>query len=125
MKSLFALVLLVVTAPLFGQAITIDGATLLSSCPKPTVNTVIQCSVANDPANPDGVYVSANAAAYFKVGAVVATGVSSFNTRTGAVVSATGDYSYAQLSSPPTTLDCSTWSVAQNGHLSASGCVIK
>jgi hypothetical protein len=126
MKSvLFALALLIVSSPLFGQAITIDGATLLASCPAPAAKTVVQCSVANDPANADGVYVSANGAAYFKVTAVVGTGVASFNGRAGAVVSVAGDYSYADLSAPPTTVDCSTWSVAQNGHLTGSGCVIK
>jgi len=123
--TLFALALLIISSPLFGQAITIDGATLLSGCPAPAAKTVIQCSVASDPANPDGEYVSANGAPYFKVAASVATGVTSFNTRVGAVVSVANDYSYAQLSAPPTTIDCATWTISQGGHLTGSGCVIK
>lgn len=38
------------------------------------------------------------------ISSVVTGGVSSFNTRTGAVTSQTGDYSFAQISSTPTTI---------------------
>jgi len=62
----------------------------------------------------------------FEVGPLAAGGsVTSWNGRTGAVTPAQGDYSYAQLSSPPTTLSCGTWAISQSGALTASGCTIK
>jgi hypothetical protein len=46
----------------------------------------------------DGLWVSVNGGAFTQIGAAVVTGVTSFNGRTGAVVSATGDYSFSQIS---------------------------
>src|SRR5579863_126235 len=60
----------------------------------------------------DGLWQSLSGAAYTQIGGGAA-GVTSFNGRTGAVLPATGDYSYAQLSAPPTKVNCG-----------ATGCVI-
>jgi hypothetical protein len=57
----------------------------------------------------DGLWLSINGAAFTQVCTVglaacasTATGVTSFNGRTGAVVSATGDYSFSQISGTAT-----------------------
>jgi hypothetical protein len=52
-----------------------------------------------------------NGTAWVQLGTVTASGVMSFNGRTGAVVPAAGDYSYSQLSSPPTSVTAGTFSV--------------
>lgn len=44
---------------------------ILAQCPTPVASGVLFCQVANDPANPTGVYVSGNGAPYFKLSAVV------------------------------------------------------
>jgi len=62
----------------------------------------------------DGLWQSLNGAAYVQLGLTAPAGVTSFNGRTGAVISVNGDYSYAQISAPPTTVNCGT-----------TGCVIK
>jgi hypothetical protein len=128
MKSWIAvvsIVMLVAGVALFGQSYSISPSTTLAGCQTPTAGTLVHCNVANDPNNPTGDYVSANGAAYFLISQAQAGGVSSWNKRTGAVVPATGDYSYSQLSSPPTTLSCATWSISQSGALTAANCTIK
>ena len=72
---------------------------LLSGCAISEAKELAFCNVANDPANPDGLYVSANGAAYFLVSKQV-------------------------QGQQPTTINCSTWQ-ASNSGLSASGCVLK
>src|SRR5580693_9180393 len=68
---IIALVFLVVFV--FGQNFTMgpNGTkiALLSGCPAPVSlsGELITCDVANDPANPDGEYLSANGAPYFLV----------------------------------------------------------
>ena len=108
----------VLVAVAFGQqfaATTPSGA--LASCPAPVSGSNILCSVT------DGYYASVSGASYVKISAT-AGGVTSFNARSGSIVSATGDYSYSQLSNPPTTISCATISVT-NAGLVASGCTIK
>jgi hypothetical protein len=62
----------------------------------------------------DGIWLSINGAAFTQLGAASAVGVTSFNGRTGAVVPSANDYTYSQLASPPTTINCG-----------AAGCAIK
>lgn len=52
----------------------------------------------------DGVWQSLQGATFTQVGVVQATGVTSFNGRTGAVVAQSGDYSYSQISGTPTKM---------------------
>src|SRR5208337_937360 len=85
---------------------------LLSACPAPSVKALIFCNVAGDSANPDGAYVSANGASYFRVSAAAAGGVTSWNGATGAVVY------------KPSTINCSTATQSNTG-LAASGCTIQ
>jgi hypothetical protein len=49
----------------------------------------------------DGLYISLNGAAYAQIAATA--GVISFNGRTGAVLPATGDYTYAEIAGTPPT----------------------
>ena len=105
------------------QTVSVSPAVALANCAAPTAGALLYCNVANDPANADGMYVSANKAPYFKVGAS-SGGVLSWNGRTGSVMPAANDYSYSQLSSPPTTISCTTAQQSNSG-LTASGCTIK
>lgn len=90
----------------------------------PAVNSLLFCNVANDGANPAGLYVSANAAAYFLVSKSGTGGVATFNNRSGNVLPAQDDYTYSQLKSKPTTISCATSSQSNTGF-TASGCVIQ
>jgi hypothetical protein len=94
---------------------------LLTSCAVSSAKELAFCNVAGDPTNPDGLYVSANGAAFFLVGKAIPGGVQTFNSRTGNVLPATGDYSYGQLSGKPTAISCST-SAQSNTGLTANGC---
>jgi hypothetical protein len=101
-----------------------SGVTLAqcTAAQPPAVNTLWFCNVANDAANPAGMYVSANGAAYFQVAkSGGGGGVTTFNNRSGNVLPAQGDYSYIQLANPPTKISCSTSSQSNSGF-SASGC---
>ena len=51
------------------SSVTISPGSTLSACPAPVASSkaLIFCNVAGDSANPDGAYVSANGAAYFRV----------------------------------------------------------
>jgi hypothetical protein len=63
----------------------------------------------------DGLAVSLKGAPYVLLPLTVTpTGVTSFNGRTGAVVPAASDYTFAQLAAPPTSVSCGS-----------TGCVIK
>lgn len=104
--------------------LTVSAATHIACSPVVAATTF--CAAA------DGLWQSINGAAFTQVGAVAPTGVTSFNGRTGDVVSAANDYSYAQLSKPPTNLSGCNASVSTSGttagtsgSLSAQGCVIK
>lgn len=94
------LLLLLLLSPLcFAQFIISEGdGGLLSSCAVSAVKSIAFCDVAGDPANPDGLYLSANGAPYFQVGASQLNGVQSFNGRSGAVIPAGNDYSFSMLS---------------------------
>jgi hypothetical protein len=107
------------------SSLSISPGSTLSACPAPAAKALIHCNVAGDGSNPDGDYVSANGAAYFLVSKVGAGGVTSVFGRTGAVAAAANDYSYAQLSSPPTTVTCSTFTISNTGGLVATGCILK
>ena len=84
-----------------------------ASCPTVAASTSQYCFAA------DGFWQSLNGAAYLQIGPSAA-GVTSFNGRTGAVVSATGDYSYSQLSTPPTNLSCPVFSLTTSGSTSGT-----
>jgi hypothetical protein len=114
-----------VVAGMFAQSsLTVTPGGTLASCPTPSAKALIFCNVAGDPAATDGAYVSTNGAAYFAVPKSGAGGgVSSFAGRTGNVLPAQGDYSYSQLSAPPTKISCSTASQSNTGFI-ASGCTI-
>ena len=99
------------------SAITPSGA--VTGCPAPTSGVNILCSVT------DGYYASVAGAGYVKMTAQAGGGVATYNGRTGNVLPAAGDYTYSQLSSPPTSVDCASWAIAQNGHLSLTSCTIK
>jgi hypothetical protein len=88
--------------------VTILNAGAPANCAWPTGATVTSglalCATTS------GLYWAVNGGAFQAV-AGAAGGVTSFNGRTGAVVSASGDYSFAQLSSPPTSVTAGTFSV--------------
>lgn len=84
-----------------------------TACPAVVTGTSQYCFAA------DGFWQSIAGAAYAQLGASV-TGVTSFNGRTGAVTSATGDYSYAQLSSQPTSLSCPLFNLSTSGSTSGT-----
>lgn len=112
------------------SSLTLSPGGLLSACPLPSVGSkaLVFCNVANDPANVDGVYVSANGAAWFRVAnaAVTTPDVKSFKGRTGDVLPAQNDYSYSQLSSPPTKISCNVaaLSTGTTGKFDASQCTL-
>ena len=82
-----------------------SGTTLAANCPT-TPTTPSICVVGG------GVYIwQSSTTGWFLPGPPTASGVTSFNGRTGAVVPAAGDYSYSQLSSPPTSVTAGTFSV--------------
>jgi hypothetical protein len=114
-----------VVAGMFAQSsLTVSPAGTLSSCPAPSAKALIFCNVASDPSNADGAYVSTNGAAYFLITKGGAGGnVATVFGRTGNVLPSQGDYSYSQLSAPPTKVSCSTASHSNTG-LTASGCTI-
>jgi hypothetical protein len=117
--AILSIVTLVVTLGIVhyvhAQTLTLSTSTTLAGCQAaapPTKGALIHCNVANDSANPDGDYVSANGAAYFLVSKSVAAGVTSWN-------GASGTVTYT-----PTTVTCTTVSITNTG-LTASGCTIK
>ena len=122
---IFASILVAVVA-LFGQSsLSISPGSTLSACPAPAAKALIHCNVAGDGSNPDGDYVSENGAAYFLVSKVGAGAVSSVFGRTGAVTASANDYKYSQLSSPPTSITCTTFTISNSGGLVATGCTIQ
>lgn len=54
-----------VNEPVKAQTISISPGVTLASCTSPAAGSLRQCNVSGDPLNPDGLYVSANGAAYF------------------------------------------------------------
>jgi hypothetical protein len=107
------------------SSLTVAPGATLSTCAAPVAGSkaLIICNVAGDPSNPDGAYLSANGGAYFLIQPTGAGGVTSWKSRTGAVVPQNGDYSYSQLSSPPTKISCTTVSFSNSGF-TGSGCTI-
>jgi hypothetical protein len=110
MKKLWILVILVILADIADRHITSVHAQTAGIPASFTVSgshtacTPIVTGVTTFCLAADGVWQSINGAAYVQLAPVgAASGVTSFNGRTGAVVSAPGDYAYSQLSSPPTT----------------------
>jgi hypothetical protein len=102
---------------------------LLSACPAPAAGVIARCDVANDPANPAGEYATANGAPYFLLQAVAQSGVTSWNTRKGAVVPALGDYPFSLISGqiigtqmPATTTCTYTATVGPTNTITLSGC---
>ena len=90
------------------STLTIPAAVLHTNCAVSSGATVY-CFAG------DGLWISLNGAAFTQAGSGGGTaGVTSFNGRTGAVVSAANDYSYAQLSAHPTAINCG-----------ATGCTIQ
>jgi hypothetical protein len=85
-------------------------APTVANCPAGQTGLAMLCPVGSGTTYQ--MYVSYNGGAYAPL--VAAGAVTSVFGRTGAVVATSGDYSYAQLSSPPTTVNCQS-----------TGCVIK
>lgn len=98
-----------------------QGGGLLSSCPLSIPKELAACNVSNDPANPDGLYLSANGAPFFPVSKGGVGGVATFNNRSGNVLPAANDYKYSDLANKPTAFTCTTSSQSNTG-LTASGC---
>src|SRR6185369_13416878 len=127
MKTGLVIGVLVLAVIASGQSsLTLTPGSTLASCAPPSPKALIFCNVAGDPANPDGVYVTANGAPYFRVdnaaaGSPSASGVASFKGRAGAVVPMQGDYKYAQLALRPTKLTCTTASITA-GKFNGTGC---
>jgi hypothetical protein len=90
-SALFVIRLRAQTNPPFQMAV---GSITHTSCTV-TASTTQYCFAS------DGLWVSLNGAVYTQIGVVAVTGVTSFNGRTGAVLSTTGDYTYAQLGGTP------------------------
>lgn len=90
-----------------------------AACVVVTGATVTECAAT------DGLWIAIGTGAFQKVLTGTSTaGVTSFNGRTGVVVSATADYSYSQLSGTPTqksSISCTTSNLSNTG-LTASGC---
>lgn len=84
-------------------------APTVAQCPPGILNNAVYCPVGSG--TTFNTYVNYNNLGYVLFGG---SGVASFNGRTGNVLPVAGDYSYAQLSSPPTTVNCG-----------ATGCAIK
>lgn len=95
-----------------------------ASCPSPTSGQAILCPVGSGTSYQ--VYVSYSGGIYAPLTGAVTIPVTSVFGRTGAIVSVSGDYSYSQLASPPTTISCTTASLStgSSGTLTASGCTI-
>jgi hypothetical protein len=91
----------IVIAGALAQSISFTQPTTLAGCLAPAAGALITCNVANDPNNPSGEYISANGQPYFLVQSQT-TGVTSWNTRKGAVMPALGDYSFSQISGTAT-----------------------
>jgi len=126
MKSLQFLVILVLlgTLLLSGQVDVRQPIVAPASCVWPTgVTTGMAACATNDPTSP--IYVALNGGPFQKATAAVASGVSSWNGRTGAVLPAANDYSYSQLSGKPTTVSCTTYTISNTGGISFSGCTIQ
>jgi hypothetical protein len=105
------------------SSFTITPGGTLALCPAPSAKALIHCNVAGDPSNADGDYVSANGAPYFQLQKAGTGGVNTVFGRAGNVVAAPGDYSYSQLTAPPTKISCSSATHSPSGFV-ASGCVI-
>ncbi len=97
------------------QSISLTPSTTLAGCLAPAAGALITCNVANDPNNASGEYVSANGQPYFLVQSQT-TGVTSWNTRTGAVKAASGDYSFSLISGTATAAQLPALS-ALNGQI--------
>jgi len=114
-----------------GFVVASSFSTTVAGCPASTVaGSAFLCIVVPGGTTQPSLALSVagfNSGAPFAVVAPAAAGVTSFNGRTGAVVSASGDYSYSQLSSPPTAENCpvATLASGSTGAFSASGCTIK
>jgi hypothetical protein len=102
--------------------LSLNAATSLSQCPQPAAGSGMWLICPVNATAGGGVYSSINGAAYALLGAG-AQGVTSFNGRTGAVVSAAGDYSYPQISGTmPFPAGCPVGTVGPAGITFGSGC---
>lgn len=114
-----------------GGFVILNAQTSLAGCAWPTSFATVTNGVAVCPLNlagQPGLAIAVNGGAFSQIPMSQASGgVASFNSRTGNVLPAPGDYSYGQISSPPTTLSCTNASLSTgtSGTLTASGCVIK
>lgn len=89
--TLFSAVLLMAQTGTPGLGIT--SATSGATCGVVTGATVTECAAT------DGLWIAIGTGPFAKVATgATSAGVTSFNGRTGAVVSSTGDYGYSQLS---------------------------
>lgn len=111
----------VLAAQISSPSLGIAGASAATSCTAVTGASVTLCPVPND-----GLYLAVGSGAFSKVATgSTSAGVTSFNGRTGAVVSANGDYSYSQLSGTPIqkpSFTCPTISINNSGMSAGPGC---
>ena len=95
--------------------IMLNPVTSVASCAWPTGATytaaMALCPVNSGVASTSGLAFAFNGGTTFTLIGSSSAGVTSFNGRTGAVLPAAGDYTYAQLSSPPTSVTAGTFSV--------------
>lgn len=131
------IVLLVIAAFTIGHAQSNAGGLIMlgvqssiSGCTWPTTYLSTGGTFANAAAIcplPNGIAYATNGGPFQLIGGAPPTGVTSFNTRTGTVVPAANDYSYSQLSAPPTTINCAVAAISTGttGTFGASGCTIK
>lgn len=122
MKKLLGFLIALVLFSLLAWAQQPTGSSIAfgtagSTCQAPSTGNTIICGTST------GAQISINGAAYVPI----TNGVLSFGGRTGAVVPAANDYSYAQLSGKPTTISCTTATFQSGGPaaLTASGCTIQ
>jgi hypothetical protein len=71
--------------------------------------------------------IAVNGGAFVPIPMTASAPVASVFGRTGNVIKAQGDYNYADLGSPPTTISCTAAQISAgaSGTLSGTGCTIK
>lgn len=101
-----------------GSSLAVTNA---STCPTPVVGLFSFCK----PAAGGAVTFTDEGSAYAPANLSGTTApVTTVFGRKGAVVAAQGDYSYAQLSSPPTSITCATVTISAAGFV-GSACTLK
>lgn len=113
MKRTFALIVVILLAAFAGNylgntvahaqaaaVLQLTGSWSTHTACAPTAGQTTLCIAS------DGLWISLSGGTFTQLGAASSAGVTSFNGRTGAVVPTANDYTYSQLASPPTTVNC-------------------